>query len=26
MTPDGYRIYGKLGFVTVESWECWIAT
>jgi ribosomal protein S18 acetylase RimI-like enzyme len=25
-TPDGYRIYEKLGFETLESWECWIAT
>jgi ribosomal protein S18 acetylase RimI-like enzyme len=25
-TPDGYRIYEKLGFGTQESWECWIAT
>jgi len=24
-TRDGYRIYEKLGFGTLESWECWIA-
>lgn len=24
-SPDGYRIYEKLGFRTLESWECWIA-
>jgi N-acetylglutamate synthase len=25
-SPDGYGIYKKLGFRTLESWECWIAT
>lgn len=25
-TADGYGIYEKLGFRTLESWECWIAT
>lgn len=23
---DGYGIYERLGFVTLERWECWIAT
>jgi N-acetylglutamate synthase len=25
-SPDGYSIYEKLGFRTIESWECWITT
>ncbi len=25
-TADGYGIYQKLGFRTLESWECWVAT
>lgn len=25
-SPDGYSVYEKLGFTTLESWECWIAT
>jgi N-acetylglutamate synthase len=25
-SPDGYGIYERLGFKTVESWECWIAS
>jgi len=24
-SPDGYSVYEKLGFTTLESWECWIA-
>ena len=24
-SPDGYTVYEKLGFTTLESWECWIA-
>jgi N-acetylglutamate synthase len=24
-SPDGYQIYERLGFRTLESWECWIA-
>jgi ribosomal protein S18 acetylase RimI-like enzyme len=25
-SPDGYSVYEKLGFTTLESWECWVAT
>ena len=25
-SPDGYGVYAKLGFRTLESWECWVAT
>jgi ribosomal protein S18 acetylase RimI-like enzyme len=25
-SPDGYSVYEKFGFTTLESWECWIAT
>jgi ribosomal protein S18 acetylase RimI-like enzyme len=25
-SPDGYGVYERLGFRTVESWECWIAS
>jgi GNAT superfamily N-acetyltransferase len=25
-SPAGYGVYEKLGFRTLESWECWIAT
>jgi len=25
-SPAGYGVYEKLGFTTLESWECWIAT
>jgi N-acetylglutamate synthase len=25
-TADGYRVYEKLGFRTLEAWEYWIAT
>lgn len=24
-SPDGYSVYEKLGFRTLESWQCWIA-
>jgi ribosomal protein S18 acetylase RimI-like enzyme len=24
-SPKGYGVYGRLGFRTVESWQCWIS-
>ena len=24
-SPPGYGIYARLGFRTVETWDCWIA-
>jgi hypothetical protein len=24
-SPAGYKVYGSLGFRTVESWQCWLA-